>query len=282
VTTLDLAGWRVGFACHPASVAAAFTERYRSFLTDASPHFGATVFWDADAATRGPHTEWSAGTEVPLQVSGNSYLLDAPSYCGRIDMVRAEATFSLRGRAPLADLEYCVRTLYALLADRDGGLLMHAAGLLAPARNHPRSTAHRNGHVHLFVGNSGSGKSTVVGLSPHALALNDDLVLLRHQGEGWMAYGTPFWNAETAGRSGETASGPLTGIYRLVQDHDVFLERCGPAAAAAELIANCPVVNGDPARLPELIARCSRLANAVPVQRLHFRKDSEFWGLLPR
>jgi hypothetical protein len=280
VITLEIAGWRVGLACQSEDLADALAARYGAFLTEASPQFAATVEWDSGSAMSHPVLEWNSGSEVVLQGSANAYLLDAPSFCGRIDMVRAEATFSFRGRTPLADIEHCVRTLYALLADREGGLLVHAAGVLTPASKDPSGATYSNGRALLFIGSSGSGKSTIVGLSPHAKALNDDLVLLRPQDGRWIAYGTPFWNAETAGHSSETACGPLVGIYRLVQDQDVFLERCEPAAATAELVANCPVVNGDPGRLPGLLARCSRLAKAVPVQRLHFRKDSGFWELL--
>ena len=134
--------------------------------------------------------------------------------------------------------------------------------------------------VHLFTGPSGSGKSTVAALSPHAVALNDDLVLLRREGGRWIAHGTPFWNAETLDRGGQTASGPVAGIYRLVQDRGLTGCRSRPRPRAAELVANCPVVNGIPDRLPGLLARCRELAGAVPVGRLHFRVDPGFWGLI--
>ena len=52
------------------------------------------------------------------------------------------------------------------------------------------------------------------------------------------------------------------------------------AAAVAAMISSCPVVNGDPARAPELMARCRQIVRAVPVQRLHFRKDPSFWDVL--
>ena len=117
-------------------------------------------------------------------------------------------------------------------------------------------------------------------LAPHATVLNDDLVLLRPEGAGWTAYGTPFWNAETLARDGQNAHGPLAGVYKLVQDRQVYLEPLSPAAAAAELVANCPVVNGIPELLPGLLASCRALAGAIPVQRLHFRKDPDFWGVI--
>ena len=147
-------------------------------------------------------------------------------------------------------------------------LLFHCAGVLS------------DGGAHLFTGEGGSGKSTVVALSPDELALNDDLVVLRRDGPGWRAYGTPFWNAEAIHRDGQTSDGPVTGIFRLVQDQRVFLQPVSAALATSELTANCPTVNIDPVELPTVIGRCRELAEAVTVQRLHFSKSPSFWALL--
>ena len=167
-------------------------------------------------------------------------------------------------------LDYFLRALYALLADQDGGLLIHAAGLQNPA----------DGRVYLFTGQSGSGKSTVVALSPWATALNDDLILLRPQEAHWTAYGTPFWNSETVQRAGQTCRGPVAGVYPLIQDSQVYLEALSPGRATAALAANCPILNADVGRLPALLQRCLAVAAAAPVQRLHFRKAPGFWDLL--
>jgi hypothetical protein len=280
LTTLDLAGWRLQLICQPETLATATAARYAAFAGGAPPDLTLRVTWDSSSPS--PADQAHPLAAVTFQATGNEYLFDGPTFRGKINMARAEATFSLRGRAPLEDLEHAVRVLYALLADRHGGLLVHAAGLLYPAGTSRNGGSAGDGRVYLFVGQSGSGKSTVVGLSSHTLALNDDLILLRPKASGWVAYGTPFWNTEAADRRGETASGHLAGIYRLIQDQDVFLEPFETAEAAAELIANCPVVNGDPGRLPGLLERCHMLAKAVPVQRLHFRKDPDFWGLLQR
>jgi hypothetical protein len=289
--TLDLAGWRVRLACRPAGLAEAVAARYAAFATAAAPHLVAHVGaqeagWRSEIAIplRGTQAVCNLQSAIcnpslldaSLRRDGDIFLFDAAGVCGKINLTDGTATLTpstvlragLGSATPLADLEYFVRVLYALLAEREGGLLIHAAGLLV------------GGQAHLFVGQSGSGKSTVAALSPHATVLNDDLILLRSEGAGWTAYGTPFWNAETLDRGGQTAHGPLTGIYKLVQDREVYLESLSPAAAAAELVANCPVVNGDPELLPGLLARCRALAGTVPVQRLHFRKAPDFWGAL--
>ena len=200
---------------------------------------------------------------------GNICFFDVPGAYGRIALSSWRGDLRLRRENFGNLLEHFLKSLLAYLAFHRGGLLFHSAGVLA------------DGEVFLFTGESGSGKSTVVSLSPDKLALNDDLVVVRPDGRGWRAYGTPFWNVQTTRRSsGQTADGVVAGIYRLAQDQQDYLEPMSNAIAISELMANCPVVNVDPGELPTLVSRCQELAGAVKVQRLHFCKSAEFWPLL--
>jgi hypothetical protein len=223
-----------------------------------------------EVAAPGSDTHIGSDLELSLSQDGDTgaYRLEAPGFSASVDLAQGAGELALASAIPLADLEHFLRVTVALLAFRKGGLLIHAAGL------------HSDGKVHLFIGQSGSGKSTVVALSPQALALNDDLIVLRRAGEAWVACGTPFWNMEAEHREGQTACGPLAGIYKLAQDSEVYLEDLSPAAATAELVANCPVLNGSPAHLAALLLRCRQLAGEVPVRRLHFLKTGSFWPLL--
>ena len=150
-------------------------------------------------------------------------------------------------------------------------MLVHSAAVLVGAA------------AFLFMGQSGSGKSTVVSLSQgrdRSVALSDDLVLLRYTDNGWQVFGTPFWNLQAGARDGQTASGRAQAIYKLVQDREVFVEPMSMATAAAELLANCPIINSQPALLADLMVRCRDIAKAVGAQRLHFRKDAAFWEII--
>ncbi len=264
MTDLLLAGWRVRLHCTPDALARAAEARYAAFITSEDGPADLTI---RVAATPGPQRGAQAEDllEAALTPDGEDYRLAAAGVTAHIQLAQRQASLTLAAGEPLSGLEYFLRIACALLAFREGGLLMHAAGLLA------------DGKAYLFIGVSGSGKSTVTALSPHAVALSDDLVLLRPTDGCWTAHGTPFWNPETAGRSGQTASGPVAGIFKLVKALEVRLEPLSLAGAAAELAANCPVINGRPELLPELLSRCLALAGAVPTQRLYFRKDASFW-----
>ncbi len=261
--TLALAGWRIRLACDVPALAAHIAGRYAPFLAPGAGSADAQVTILLDPAL--PDSE---RPRVPVQRQQDICILDVPGACGRIALTFWDATLKLKCEKSGDALEHLLQVLIAYLALRQGGLLFHAAGLLADEE------------VFLFTGGSGSGKSTVAALSPDKLALNDDMILLRPEGAGWRAYGTPFWNGETTRRDGQTAAGPVAGIYRLVQDRGDYLEPVTPAIAASELVANCPVVNGDPAELPAVMDRCRELVRTVPLQRLHFRKSPDFWAIL--
>ena len=273
MTTLNLAGWRVGLALGPDHLAVAAANRYAPFLSDDEAPLDLTIEVTASPMTPSS-TEDGAGShltdllEAPLVAQGEGYSLDARTARGWINLASRQASLVTTNPAPLIDLEGFLRMACALLAYREGGFLVHGAALVV------------DGSAHLFIGQSGSGKSTVVALSPGATALGDDLILLRPDRQGWLVYGTPFWNAHSVTRQGQTSYGVLTGVYKLVKDHRVYLEAMSPAAATAELAASCPVVNGDPSSLSGLVTRCRQLAADVPVRRLHFRKDAAFWSLL--
>ena len=263
MTTLAIAGWRIRLECDSPALAERIAARYAAFLVPDESACEAAVAVMLDPAL--PGGNWK---QFPVIRQGDVCALDVPGACGTIGLNSLRASLRLGVEVFEVALELFLEVFCAYLAFRLGGLLVHGAALLL------------DGKVHLFVGLGGRGKSSVVALSPHALALNDDLVVLRPVEAGWRAFGTPFWNPETTRRAGQTAEGPVVGIYSLAQDRRVYLEPLPVAVAASELVANCPVVNTDSFEAPEVISRCRHLAEAVTVQRLHFRKDSGFWALL--
>ncbi len=263
---LNLAGMRVRLVCRPETFIPAITARYQSFV-DLDQREQQTDF-TAELTFGDPQVSVSR-FDLHVRFHDGRCLFDSIGASGDISVHDRYAELTICSSTPLESVEYFLRSIYALLTDTQGGLLLHCAGVLTDSG------------VHLFVGQSGSGKSTASRLSSsHAVTLNDDLIALLPQEGRWIGYGTPFWNIETVYRDGQTFGGPIVGIYKLVKDHNVYVESMSTAAAVAELYSNCPIVNADPARAPALLARCRQIAGAVPVQRLHFRQDPSFWDVL--
>jgi hypothetical protein len=74
----------------------------------------------------------------------------------------------------------------------------------------------------------------------------------------------------------------VAGIFRLIQAREVRVEPLALPVATAELVANCPVVNADPLKLPLLMETCGGLAASSPLSNLYFRRDPSFWAVLRR
>jgi hypothetical protein len=269
---LTIAGWRIRLDVSPPGLAEAVARQYAPFACPApcDADLVVEVRLEDDAFSPVPSVSI---LQAPVTPHGEEYLLDGPQFYGMIRPSRGQAFFRMRSDEPTRETEYFLRIALAFFALQRDGLLVHCAAL---KRRHL---------VQLFVGQSGSGKSTIVALSVsagRALALGDDLILVRRDQAGWRAYGTPFWNLEATAREGQVEHGPVAGIYKLVQDPSVYVEPMRPAVAAAELVANCPIVNDQPALLPVLIDRCREMASAIPMRRLHFRKDDAFWDIIPQ
>jgi hypothetical protein len=263
LTTLAIAGWRIGLHGTPAWLDDAMADRYAAFIVPDGGKPDASV-----TVTLEPDVPGSQQRSHAITRDGEVCLLDMPRGCGKINFASWQTNLGLERRNFWHNLEFSLKSLLAYFALRQGGLLLHCAGVVA------------DGGAYLFTGEGGSGKSTVVALSPDKVALNDDLVVLWQNGTGWRAYGTPFWNQGAARRDGQTSDGPVAGVFKLVQDHRDYLEPISAALAISELAANCPTVNSDPMELLAVLNRCREVAEAVKVRRLHFRRSPSFWDLL--
>ena len=257
--SLEIAGMGFVGVCDSPQVAESLNECYRDFPLGVEPRLGVKVQITGQARK-------SAILDTGMAFDGGVLKFTAPGFHGYIREADGTGDLTISSLQPVEDIEYFVRVAYALLAFQSGGLMLHAAGI------------QRGGAAYLFFGHSGSGKTTVSRLSGQEAVLNDDLILLMPGGEGWMVYGTPFWNPSQVKPSAKHA--PLGGLYRLVQDKRVYVEEISSSEALAELIANVPVIPADPTRTPKLISRLQKITQVIPPKRLHFLPDASFWELI--
>lgn len=190
--------------------------------------------------------------------------LEAQGFTGIIAAGTKEARLNAHPAATAGDISYFIRTVIALMAFEQGAILVHGAGIV-------HSEA-----AFILYGLSGSGKSTAAALSTDKPVLNDDLLLLRPAAPGWEVRPTPFGRR----RHPEITAAPLRALLRLVQAPRDALEAMSPAQALAELLANSPVVNADPSRVPQLLHRWQGILETIPAFRLHFRKANTFWEVI--
>ncbi len=189
--------------------------------------------------------------------------MTAPGFRAEINARDGVSHLYAHPQAQPADIGYFLRVTLALQVFAQGGILFHAAGIV------------HHGQGYGFFGNSGSGKTTAAQLSRPDPVLNDDLIVLWPEGNGWLMYATPFGK-----RRGKLKKAHLRALLRLIQDTKVSLEPFSTGRALAELIANTPVISGDRQWLPQAFSRWETVLQHVPIYGLHFRKDPTFWEVI--
>ncbi len=140
----------------------------------------------------------------------------------------------------------------------DGALLAHACGVLVA------------GGVHLFLGQSGAGKTTTARLwesVPGATVLSDDRIVLREAAGTWMAHGTP-WHGDA--RLASPLGAPVAGLHLL--EHGPRPEHLSLSApdALAELFRVSFQPFWDPAGTGRTLAALARLLAVHPCRRFRF------------
>lgn len=168
------------------------------------------------------------------------------------------------GWTPLHIINPIVETCLLTRLARDGGLLLHASGLLmeqgGPAE--PFGMA--------FTGASGAGKST---LSAHYAArgahvLSDERIILRTVESTIQVFGTPWPGSGTHARN---ECGPLAGLFCIHHGQDGHtLRRMPPGAAASFILPQCFLPHWDRAAMNGTLAFLGTLLGTVDCFELAF------------
>lgn len=168
--------------------------------------------------------------------------------------------------------------------DRDAGFILASliriaysqAILYHEALSIHASAVFHEGVAYLFMGRSGTGKSTHSSLwirhLPGTELLNDDNPTVRlRDGRAW-AYGTP-WSGKTP--CYRPLAFPIGGMVRLSQAPENRFRRQEGANAFVALYPGCSVICQDSDLLSRLYDTLIRLAESVPVGLLACRPDAE-------
>ena len=144
------------------------------------------------------------------------------------------------------------------------GISIHASAVAA------------DGKAFLFLGKSGTGKSTHARMWLRNIQgshlLNDDNPAIRLIDGKPVAFGTP-WSGKTPCYRNESC--PVGGIVRLVQsDADIFMQKKDVAAFVA-LLPSCSVVHSDSALQSRLCDTIAKIIELVPVGELKCLPDNE-------
>lgn len=138
------------------------------------------------------------------------------------------------------------------------------------------SVVFRDGHAYLFMGKSGTGKSTHAALwrkfIPGTDLLNDDNPVLRVTDTGVRVYGTP-WSGKTP--CYKKLSFPVQGIVRLAQAPFNRFTRCKGAEAFVQLLPGCSVIRKNTDLSNGLYDTLAKVSSRVLIGRLECLPDEE-------
>lgn len=177
-------------------------------------------------------------------------------HCLYADLAFSEAKATLCWESSRAGHALCsmLRILFSQAVLRHGGISLHASAVAL------------NGKAYLFMGRSGTGKSTHSALwlshFPGAELLNDDNPVVRVIHGQAVAYGSP-WSGKT--HCYKNLSFPVGGIVRLAQAKTNRFALRQEVDAFITLLPGCSAVHKDAGLQASLHTALIALAAAVPV-----------------
>lgn len=185
----------------------------------------------------------------------------------RAEWEPASRSGSIRQSPSPYSIDSVLRIVHTLALAREGGFLLHSASAI------------RNGKAFLFAGVSGAGKTTISRLAPpDATLLTDEISYVRKQGDGYVAFGTPF-TGELA-KVGENTFAPIAALYLLAKGQRNHIEAVSAGEAARSLLANVLFFAEDPELVQMTFHSAFEFVSRVPVSRLKFVPDSRVWELI--
>jgi hypothetical protein len=169
----------------------------------------------------------------------------------------------ITGWVPMQVLNPLVELCLVTRVARDGGIVLHSAGVLSP----------KGGYI--FTGPSGAGKSTLSQLFAEggASVLSDERMIVRRSEGGVVAYGTPWVGS---GRYATNASGRVTDLYCIrhgAQSHRI--ETMSPCAIMSAILQQCFLPHWDREAMDSTLAFLSELIQRVPCRGLAFLKQPD-------
>jgi len=266
---IAVGGVVIGLECSSEEYAASLREYFATGATDEAPdvRLKLDVFGD-DIPVVVPDS-----LVATKRLNGDDFTAAGGLVAGRYDPTARRGELRVHWVLTKAQMtrvfeQLLYQAFYSARAARGyEAVLMHAAGVI------------RGGDGFLFVGASGTGKSTVADLSQAHTVVNDEVCLVEFGAGGPVLHSTPFNGLYRRKHAG---CAPLRAVLLLAHGPAHRLEPIGAAAAVAALTGQVVAPLGlEDALSPRISVRmldlAGRLAAAAPVRRLTFTLDPGFW-----
>jgi hypothetical protein len=143
----------------------------------------------------------------------------------------------------------------------------------------------KRGKGHLFLGDSGSGKSSLSRISDGAVVLSDDSPVLSRQNGDYRVFSSPYHQMDPSkGLNKEAIEGSarVEGLYFLFKDERLYLDEVSSKEAVSRIIKRYilffPYLSGRAkSALFDLVLE---LCHTFTIHNLHFCLDQDVWDLI--
>ena len=211
------------------------------------------------------------GTEAPvlwLFNRGEGYCVGFSLNDEEPVAILVDSILYVREEVPTREVESCINNalmfLYTSYAALDNALLLHA------------SVVNHNGYGYMFLGCSGTGKSTHSRLWIENITgtqlLNDDNPIIRICGDNIIVSGSP-WSGKTPCYKNKQI--PLGGIVRLTQAKSNKITRLYGLPAYAALLPSCSVIKWDAEVELAVNKSIEQISSTCPIWHLECLPDRE-------
>ncbi|MBW1791374.1 MAG: hypothetical protein JRJ14_03770 [Deltaproteobacteria bacterium] len=154
-----------------------------------------------------------------------------------------------------------------------GGCFIHAAALVKGQKGY------------LFMGDSGAGKSTLASLCKEHTVFSDDSPIFRKQDGGCYVFPSPYHQFDPFKGVDKTVTAmraEVKGLYFLIQDNQVYLEKVSKKKAIAMIInryIHFFLYLSTQARSGMFRIICEA-CDKLPTYNFHFRQDRNMWSAI--
>ena len=155
------------------------------------------------------------------------------------------------------------RTLFAIIAVKRGGFLLHASAVADGDRSY------------VFCGPSESGKTTIARLLQEKDVLTDETTAVVNTGGRYYAYATPFFGE--LGKITKNTGAPIRAVFFIHKGKDFSHKRIGKAAAMRYFLNDIILRGRNPDLTKKLLDNLYDLAGSVSCYDLYFKPERELW-----
>lgn len=201
-----------------------------------------------------------------IRIEGSTLMVAYSTFLGLIDPVTGSGTIHRREGSRSYALEATSRVALCCRLPLEGGLPLHAAGIVS------------GGQGVVFFGPSGAGKSTIAALSPHPV-LSDELVVLTG-GERLGLRASGFWGSLDRADAPEGGF-PVAALIELRKGEEFALERLPVIDAFRRLIGVTMVPPSAPLWSAAAVV-LERVTRSLPVFSMTWSPSRPPWNDIAR